>query len=83
MSAQLLEIVSAAAGVAGALLLAIKSRHAGWAWVLWLASNTGWVIYGATHSMWGLVAQNAAFFITSAIGVRTWLFNAPSHKEQP
>lgn len=69
----LLEFVSAALGIAGALLLATKSRWAGWAFVLWLASNLGWVTFGVTHGMWALVAQHLAFSITSAIGIRTWL----------
>jgi hypothetical protein len=71
---QALEIASAAFGIAGAWLLAIRARWAGWAFVLWLASNLGWMAYGATHGMWGLFAQHAAFSITSAIGIRNWLW---------
>jgi hypothetical protein len=68
-----LEIVSAVLGLSGALLLAVRSRFAGWAFVLWLGSNTGWVVFGALAGHWGLVAQHAGFAITSALGVWTWL----------
>lgn len=75
MSLQLfLELASGALGVTGALLLATRSRWAAWAWVLWLASNAGWILFGSLHGMWALVAQNAVFSITSAIGIRTWLW---------
>lgn len=78
MNAQaLLELASGALGITGALLLATKSRWAGWAWVLWLASNVGWIAFGFFHGMWALVAQHAVFSITSVIGIRTWLWAAP------
>ena len=63
-----------ALGITGALLLALRSRWAGWAWVLWLASNLGWIAFGSFHGMWALVAQHAVFSITSAIGIHTWLW---------
>lgn len=70
---ELLEIASAVLGLSGALLLATKSRWAGWAFVLWLASNAGWMAFGAMTGHWALVGQHAGFSITSAIGVWTWL----------
>ncbi len=75
MSAQaLLEIASGALGITGALLLATRSRWAGWAWVLWLASNVGWIAFGFFHDTWALVAQHAVFSITSVIGIHKWLW---------
>ena len=80
MSAQaLLELASGALGITGALLLALRSRWAGWAWVLWLASNLGWIAFGSFHGMWALVAQHAVFSITSVIGIRTWLWLPRRH----
>lgn len=74
MSAQLfLELASATLGLSGALLLATKCRWAGWAWVLWLGSNVGWIIFGVAGGHWGLVAQNVGFAVTSALGVMNWL----------
>lgn len=76
-----LELASGAFGIVGALLLATKSRLAGWAWVLWLASNVGWISFGVVNGMWALALQHVVFSITSAIGVYTWLV-APSKETQ-
>lgn len=74
MSAPLfLEVASAVLGLSGALLLATRSRWAGWAWVVWLASNAGWIAFGVAGGHWGLVAQNAGFAVTSGLGAWTWL----------
>lgn len=67
------EYAAALLGVLGALLLAVKSRWSGWAFVLWLGSNMLWVIFGARGAHWGLVLQNLAFTITSWIGIYVWL----------
>lgn len=69
----LLEAGSAVLGLSGALLLATKSRWAGWAFVLWLGSNVGWIWFGASGGHLWLVAQNVGFSITSVMGVWTWL----------
>lgn len=85
----LLELAAGGLGITGALLLATRSRWAGWAWVLWLASNFGWIAHGAAHGMWALVAQNAVFSITSAVGIFTWLIaparpsSTPTTTEKP
>lgn len=70
---EMLEVASAVLGLSGSLLLATQSRWAGWAFVLWLGSNVCWMTFGAIAGHWALVAQHAGFFITSAIGVWTWL----------
>lgn len=70
----LLEHGSSALTIVGALLLAMRSRWAGWAWVLWLIANCGWITFGTVHAIWGLVAQHAVLFVTSAIGIRKWLW---------
>lgn len=67
-----LELASAALGIAGALLLAFKSPKAGWAFVLWLFSNIGWIVFGWINEHWFLVLQNIAFAITSLIGIWIW-----------
>jgi hypothetical protein len=74
MNAQLfLELASAALGLMGSLLLATKCRWAGWAFVLWLASNVGWMVFGWANGHWGLVAQHAGFALTSVGGIWIWL----------
>jgi hypothetical protein len=68
-----LEAASAALGVGGAYLLAVKSPRAGWAFVLWLLSNLGWVAFGWLHAHWFLMAQHLAYAVTSATGIWIWL----------
>jgi len=68
-----LEAGSATLGVAGAYLLAVKSPWAGWAFVLWLLSNLGWVAFGWLNAHWFLLAQHAAYAVTSATGIWIWL----------
>lgn len=69
----LLEAVSAALGLGGAFLLAVKSRWAGWAFVLWLFSNVGWMGFAWLGGHWFLLAQHVAFAATSVLGIWTWL----------
>jgi hypothetical protein len=68
-----LEAASAALGVGGAYLLAVKSPWAGWAFVLWLLSNLGWVAFGWLNEHWFLLVQHVAYAITSATGIWIWL----------
>lgn len=77
----MLEMASAVLGLSGALLLATKCRWAGVAWVLWLASNVGWIAFGWDAGHWWLVAQQVGFSITSAMGVWVWLLGPWVHRE--
>ena len=60
-------------GILGAVLVAVKSTHARWAWVFWLVSNASWTIYGLATENYALALQQGAFMITSAIGLWHWL----------
>lgn len=75
MQSIVFEIAASTCGVIGSLLLATRSRHAGWAWVAWLASNAGWMAFGALRGHWFLMAQHAVFSASSAIGV--WVATEP------
>lgn len=70
---QLIEILSATLGLLGAALLASRSRWAGWAFVAWLISNIGWIVFGAGNQHWFFIAQQIGFTITSVLGIWTWL----------
>lgn len=70
---QPIEIISALLGIAGALLLATRHRCAGWAFVIWLISNIGWIAFGASNQHWFFIAQQAVFSITSVLGIWQWL----------
>lgn len=72
---QQLEMLSAALGLLGAILLASRSRWAGWAFVAWLISNIGWIAFGAGHQHWFFIAQQVGFTVTSVLGVWTWLIH--------
>ena len=68
-----IELMSTLLGMAGAVLLASRSRWAGWAFVAWLASNAGWLVFGAGHQHWGFFLQQGVFTITSLLGIWQWL----------
>jgi nicotinamide riboside transporter PnuC len=60
-------------GVLGTLLLATKSRVAGWGFVLFLASNAGWLVFAYEHGHSKLLAQHLVFAASSLLGVWVWL----------
>ena len=70
---QQLEMLSAALGLLGAILLATRSRFAGWAFVAWLISNIGWIAFGAGNRHWFFIVQQAGFTATSLLGIWQWL----------
>ncbi len=69
----ILEIISAAFGLIGTLLLALRGPRAGWGFVAYLVSNLGWLVFASRHAHWGLLAQYLGFLVTSVIGIYTWL----------
>ena len=70
---QNIEMFSALLGLLGAVLMASRSRFMAWAFVVWLVSNAGWLLFGAGHSHWFFFAQQVGFTITSLLGVWTWI----------
>ncbi|KTT21878.1 hypothetical protein [Pseudacidovorax intermedius] len=68
-----IETLGAVLGAAGALLLALNSRHAGWGFVLFLASNAVWWVFGRETGHWRLQLQHLVFSATSLIGIWRWL----------
>lgn len=60
-------------GVAGTLLLATKSRFAGWGFVAFLASNVGWMLFAYEHGHTKLLAQHLIFAASGLVGVWVWL----------
>jgi len=72
---QHIEMLSAALGLLGAALLASRSRWAGWAFVAWLISNIGWIVFGAGNQHWFFIAQQVGFTATSVLGIWAWLIH--------
>lgn len=68
-----IELLAAAFGVLGTVLLALNGPRAGWGFVAYLASNAGWIAFAWIHSHWGLLAQQIAFTASSLLGVWVWL----------
>lgn len=67
------EWLGCALGILGAVLVAVKSPHAHWAWVLWLVSNLSWTAYGLGSGQTSIALQQGAFSITSMIGLWHWV----------
>lgn len=68
-----IEIFSAACGMSGALLLALKGNQAGWGWVLFAFSNFGWIAFAYGNTHWFQLLQQVWFTGTSAIGIWRYL----------
>ena len=60
-------------GILGAVLVAVKSPHAHWAWVRWLVSSLSWTAYGLGTGQKSIALQQGAFSITSMIGLWHWV----------
>lgn len=69
----LIEIVAAAFGVLGTVLLALRGPRAGWGFVAYLVSNAGWIGFAWIHGHWAMLAQQLAFAVSSLVGVWMWL----------
>ena len=74
-----LQWAGCATGVAGALLLALNTKHSGWGFVLFLISNGFWLSYGVEIKAHGLVTTQVVFTLTSLIGIYRWLLAARQH----
>ena len=70
-----LELLSMSCGLLGSFLLALKGRHAPWGWVLFAASNVGWIAFAEGNGHKFLLIQQIGFSITSAIGIWHYLVN--------
>jgi nicotinamide riboside transporter PnuC len=73
MNQLLIEIIAAVFGIVGTLLLATNGRFAGWGFIAFLVSNTGWLIFSYTHSHWAMFAQQVGFTISSLLGAWIWI----------
>lgn len=67
------ELFAAAFGLIGTLLLATRSRRAGWGFICFLASNAGWLVFAWTHGHWPLLVQQAGFTLSSLLGIWVWI----------
>ena len=63
----------AATGVTGTLLLAVPGAASKWGFVLYLVSNYFWIRFGLATKTPGLIVQNAAYTLSSLIGIWFWI----------
>lgn len=70
---QALTYAAAGLAIAGALLLSLRLRISPWAWMCWVVSNVLWLVWSWQDGNWAVFAQQAAFLVTSLIGVYTHL----------
>ena len=71
--AGLIEILAAAMGLAGSLLLALRLRWSPLGWVAFLLSNAGWLVFAWGNGHWGLFVQQCGFTLTSCMGIWRWV----------
>lgn len=55
------------------VLLAGRTRFAGWGFVAYFASNVGWLVFSWDRALWALFFQQALFTACSLYGVWNWL----------
>ena len=60
-------------GVTGAALLAVNMPWSGYGWLLFLASNTAWILYAFMERVSSMLLMQLVFTSTSLIGVFRWL----------
>ena len=68
-------LFAAAFGLIGTLLLATRSRHAGWGFLAFLASNGGWLVFAWSHAHWALFVQQLGFTLSSLLGIYVWIIH--------
>lgn len=69
----IIEILAAAFGLLGTVLLAHKGQHAGWGFAAFLASNIGWLAFSWDNRHWFMFAQQIGFTAASLYGLWTWI----------
>jgi hypothetical protein len=68
-----LQLIAAALGIAGALILAVNTWWSGWAWPVWVLSTLAWAAYAWQTDQMGLLAQNGVFLLVNLVGCYRWL----------
>lgn len=69
----ILELIAAALGMTGAILLALNGPRAGLGFVAYLVSNAGWIAAAWMQSQWPLFTQQLVFAAVSVLGIWVWL----------
>lgn len=73
---EMFEWIGCITGLCGAALLALNNRYSGWSFVLFLASNVAWLLFGLLSHAAGMVIMQIGFTATSLTGIWKWLIVA-------
>lgn len=73
MPIAVVEVLAAAFGLIGTLLLATKGRYAGWGFAAYLVSNAGWIMFALALRHWPLFWQQVGFTASSLFGLWVWV----------
>lgn len=68
-----LKWMGTAAGILGAVVLALNLPFSGWGYALFLASSTAWTVAGWWMREGSIVALQGAFTGINILGVYRWL----------
>ena len=68
-----LKWLGAAAGIAGATIIALNLPISGWGFVLFLVSSTSWTVAGLRMREHSLALLHAAFTAINLLGIYRWL----------
>jgi len=68
-----LEWFGSMTGLAGAFLLALNISISGYAYILFLMSTTGLIIFGFRAKLKGLVTQQIGYTVLNIMGLFMWL----------
>jgi hypothetical protein len=63
------ETLGAITGISGALLLAFDNQFSRFGWLLFLASNIGWMVFAIRGKFSKLLLQQLAFLATTLLGI--------------
>ena len=83
MGPGLVELIAAALGLLGTLLLATRSRLAGWGFVAFLGSNVGWIAFALHNGHVAMLVQQVGFTLSSLLGIWVWLVRPARGGRQP
>ena len=68
-----LKWLGAAAGIAGATIIALNLPISGWGFVLFLVSSISWTVAGLRMREHSLALLHAAFTAINLLGIYRWL----------
>ncbi|MBD21159.1 MAG: hypothetical protein CMM37_08995 [Rhodospirillaceae bacterium] len=72
-SFNLLKWFGTAAGVIGALILALNLPMSAWGWLLFAISSSSWTFVAAVIKDYSLMVLQIAFLLVDFIGIWRWL----------